>query len=402
MPQIPMHVSHLRLTNFRNYRSMELTPPPGLVLLVGENAQGKTNLLEAMFYLSTSRSPRTTRDAELVAWQVPEGDLRVARAEATVVRAAGSVTLDVTVMARVSTRTNVPAQTPEEDAGDFVAAAPGAQKRIRVNGVPKRAMDLLGNFPVALFRPEDVDLVAGAPSVRRRSVDILISQVEPRYPRALQRFARAVTQRNHLLKQMQDRRIGPEELAPWDDLLVRDGVMVIAERLRALHRLSPLAAEAHTLISGSRDRLSMQYRPTAATTDTTDDALEPAFRAALAAALRRDVATGQTTVGPHRDDVALLINGAPAGDYGSRGQQRTAALAWRLAEAAYLHEVSHEPPVVLLDDVLSELDALRREAVLQAMASFDQVFLTTTGAELGGTTLRPAAVYTVHRGALVV
>jgi DNA replication and repair protein RecF len=397
-----MHVSHLRLTNFRNYRSLELTPPPGLVLLVGENAQGKTNLLEAMFYLSTSRSPRTTRDAELVAWQVPEGDLRVARAEATVVRAAGSVTLDVTVMAKVSTRTSVPAQTPEEDAGDFVAAAPGAQKRIRVNGVPRRAMDLLGNFPVALFRPEDVDLVAGPPSVRRRSVDILISQLEPRYPRALQRYARAVTQRNHLLKQMQDRRIGPEELAPWDDLLVRDGVLVIAERSRALNRLSPLAAEAHTQISGSRDVLSMQYRPTAATTDATDDALEPAFRAALAAALRRDIAIGQTTVGPHRDDVALLINGAPAGDYGSRGQQRTAALAWRLAEAAYLHEVSHEPPVVLLDDVLSELDALRREAVLQAMAPFDQVFLTTTGAELGGTTLRSAAVYTVHRGALVV
>ncbi len=402
MPQIPMHVTRLRLTNFRNYRLLELEPPPGLVLLVGENAQGKTNLLEAMFYLSTSRSPRTTRDAELVAWQVPEGDQRVARAEATVMRAHGRITLDVTVMAKADARPSPPS--PDDDAGDFVAAAPGAQKRIRVNGVPKRAMDLLGNFPVALFRPEDVELVTAAPAVRRRSVDILISQLEPRYPRALQRYARAVTQRNHLLKQMQDHNVGHEQLAPWDDLLVRDGVYIIAERLRALARLSPLAAEAHEAISGSRDRLTMQYRPTAAAPDPSQDAaaLDAAFREALAAALRRDVAMGQTTVGPHRDDVALLINGAPAGDYGSRGQQRTAALGWRLAEAAYLREVSHEPPVVLLDDVLSELDALRREAVLEAMAPFDQVFLTTTGAELSGTAMRPAVVFTIHRGALVV
>jgi DNA replication and repair protein RecF len=394
-----MHVTRLKLTNFRNYRALDLAPPPGLVVLVGDNAQGKTNLLEALFYLSTSRSPRTSRDAELIGWQAAESEQRVARAEATVQRRDRTVTLDITVMGR-----GQPAAAADaDDSGIFVAPAPGTQKRIRVNGVPRRAIDLLGNLPVALFRPEDVDLVSGAPAARRRSLDILISQVEPRYPRALQRYARTLTQRNHLLRRIAERGATVGELEPWNDLLVRDGALVIAERLRTLARLSPLSGQAHGLLSNARDRLTMAYEPAAgpaleALIDT--EAAAATFLSGLEAATPRDVAIGQTTVGPHRDDVTLLINGAPAASYGSRGQQRTIALSWRLAEAEYLREAGGEAPVVLLDDVLSELDTGRRAAVLRAMAGFDQVFLTTTGAELTGAALAPAAVYRVHQGAL--
>lgn len=395
-----MHVSRLRLTNFRNYRSVDAELPPGLVLLMGENAQGKTNLLEAMFYLSTSRSPRTSRDAELIAWNTPVGEAAVARAEATVQRASGTVTLDITVMAR-----GEPRQTEAADEADvFVAAAPGANKRIRVNGVARRAMDLLGNFPVALFRPEDVDLVAGAPAIRRRSLDILLSQLDPRYPRSLQKYGRAVTQRNHLLRRISERAATADQLGPWDDLLVREGAFLLEQRIAALSKLSAMAEQAHGGLSGERDRLSMAYQPTAVPTDAgllPDLAsIGEAFHAGLARSLPKDIALGQTTVGPHRDDVSLLINGAPAADYASRGQQRTVALSWRLAEAEYLRAASAEPPVVLLDDVLSELDAGRRAAVMSSMSPFQQVFLTTTGSELGSDRLPAAAVFEVMRGEL--
>lgn len=393
-----MYLSRLRLTNFRNYASLDLTPPPGLVVLVGENAQGKTNLLEAVFFVATSRSPRTARDAEVIAWQAPGDGPRVARVEATVQRADRTVTLDVTVMERPG-GSGRPPPAREDDEEAFVAATPGALKRIRINGVPKRAMDLLGHLPVALFRPEDVDLVSGPPANRRRTLDILLAQLDPRYPRALQRYARAVAQRNHLLRRVSERRASADQLAPWDELLAKEGSYLVQQRLAALERLSPLAAAAHTTLSGGRDRLTMGYAVAAG--GGTAAATEPGFRAALAAALHRDLALGQTTVGPHRDDVTLLINGAPAAGYGSRGQQRSIALAWRLAEASYLRERAHEPPVVLLDDVLSELDEHRRQAVVSAMEGFEQVFLTTTGVELGPLGRRAAASWRVVAGTLL-
>jgi DNA replication and repair protein RecF len=187
----------------------------------------------------------------------------------------------------------------------------------------------------------------------------------------------------------------------WDDLLVRDGAFLLAERWQAVTRLSPLAEAAHLTLSGGRDRLAMTYQCTAlpdAATPPSDVA--GLLRERLQASVRRDVALGQTTVGPHRDDVALLIHGAPAADYASRGQQRTVALSWRLAEAEYLRQAGTEPPVVLLDDVLSELDAHRRGAVMTAMTGFPQVFLTSTGTELSGDSLQPTATFHVERGEL--
>lgn len=394
-----MHVSHLRLTNFRNYRALDAALPPGLVLLVGENGQGKTNLLEALFYLSTSKSPRTSRDAELVGWHTPPGEARVARAEGVVQRSDGEVTLDIIVMAKGDSSGELPPA--DDDADVFVAATAGVQKRIRVNGVPRRAMDLLGHFPVTLFRPEDVDLITGGPALRRRSLDILLSQLDPRYPRALSRYGRTVTQRNALLRRIAERSATADQLPVWDELLVKDGAFLLAERWHAVTHLSPLAEAAHLTLSGGRDRLAMAYQCTALrhAAEPPQDVAE-LLRERLQGSVRRDVALGQTTIGPHRDDVSLLIHGAPAADYASRGQQRTVALSWRLAEAEYLRQAGTEPPVVLLDDVLSELDAGRRSAVMTAMTAFPQVFLTTTGAELSGDGLEPAAAFHVDRGQL--
>ena len=397
-----MYVAHLALANFRNYAALEQELPAGLILLEGENAQGKSNLLEALFFLATSRSPRTNRDGELLSWRIESAESVATRLFARVVRAAEEVTLEILLMASAKGEGRS-AQVARAEEELLASAASGLQKRIRVNGVTRRAIDFLGTFRVVLFRPEDLELVSGPPAGRRRALDILLSQIETRYPRALQRYGRVLQQRNHLLRRIAEGRAAPEELEPWDESLVKEGAYVLAQRFTALDALTGMAAQYHEPLSGGRERLTAAYISTIAPRAdiaSDGDALAAAFRGQLIAVRTRDIALGQTTVGPHRDDLSLLVDGAAASTYGSRGQQRTVALAWKLAEARYLRETTGEDPVVLLDDVLSELDASRRRCVLEAVKDYQQVFLTSTGAELVGETLHTDAGFLVRSGQL--
>ncbi|MSQ28437.1 MAG: DNA replication/repair protein RecF [Dehalococcoidia bacterium] len=397
-----MRVTELSLTHFRNYRALELKEiPSGFVVLQGDNAQGKTNLLEALFLLATSRSPRAHREGELIAWETPQDGTAATRLFGCVRRKDGPVTIELLLMGRPEARPPTTAAVAVEDP-ELLPAQSGVRRRLRVNGAPRRALDLLGNLTVALFRPEDLDLITGPPSGRRRAIDILLSQVDPRYPRALQRYARAMAQRNHLLRRIADRRAGQDELAPWDDTLAREGAFILDSRRSALDRLAQLAGSAHRPLSGDREELSAAY---AATVPLAGPALgdggaavAQAFLARLGEVRARDIALGQTTVGPHRDDLTLLVNGVPAGSYGSRGQQRTLALAWKLAEAEYLREVTAQDPVLLLDDVFSELDAHRRGCVMAVAGAYEQVFITTTGAELSGQMMPEGSRYVVRAG----
>ncbi len=377
-----MYVSRVSLVNFRNYASLEVHLPAGLVLLQGENAQGKSNFLEALHYLATSRSPRTGTDVDLIGPYDP--DFRVARAGARVVLAGGETSVEITLMG--------PAETGP------------VRKQIRVNGVPHRAFDLLGALRMVLFRPEDLDLVNGAPAGRRRALDILLSQIDPAYPRALQRYNRVVLQRNHLLRRIGAGGASQEELSIWDEPLAQHGGFLLEQRCKAVARLGPLSAGQYRSLSDGREAFSCSYVSTIPNVILSEAknlegaGREDAFPQALRDSRRRDLALGQTTVGPHRDDLDFQGGERPAASFASRGQQRSAALAWKLAEGEYLRESTGEDPVVLLDAVLSERDEPRRRAVLAAAGAYQQVLLTTTGVELRELTLEPAAWFEVKAG----
>lgn len=359
-----MYVSRVSLVNFRNYASLDLALPPGLILLQGDNAQGKSNFLEAVFYLATSRSPRTNTDADLIGPHAADYAPGVARLSAQVCRTGGETNLEI--------------------------ALSGPRKQIKVNGVPRRAIDLLGALRVVLFRPEDLDLVNGPPAGRRRALDILLSQLDPAYPRALQRYNRVLLQRNHLLRRIAEGDAKQDELTVWDEPLIEHASLLMNRRGDAVERLSLVVAGAYREISDEQEELACSYT----------DSARGDLRTRLAEALRKDIALGQTTAGPHRDDLDFQIAGRPAASFASRGQQRSAVLAWKQAEGQYLREQTGEDPVLLLDDVLSELDHRRRRAVMGTAGSYQQVILTMTGAELGEMPLRPAAWFRAEAGTL--
>jgi len=365
-----MRLRSLRLEHFRNYERLDLELRPGPVLFLGENAQGKTNLLEAVFLLAAGRSERSESDADFIAWPVRDEPQPYARVAATAERAAGEVTVELVFSGRAGARGNLL-----------------ASKRYRLNGVPKRASDVVGAITAVLFTTDDMELVKGSPGGRRRYLDVMLSQVDRAYLRALQRYGKVVTQRNALLRRIQEGAASPGELAYWDEQLAGDGAVLFVARAGAVLRLASHAAEAHAALSGGREQFALAYEPRfvegwaparIAAADPSDVATVYLDR--LEATRARDAAAGVTLVGPHRDDLAMTLGGEAASAFASRGQQRTAALALRLAEARLLCERSGERPVLLLDDVLSELDAARRESVLGAIDA-DQVLITGTDAD---------------------
>ena len=370
-----MHIEQLTLRDFRNYRHLDIALPRGLLLFVGGNAQGKSNLLEAIYLLATTRSVRANSEGELVSRDASQEGQAVARLVGTARRHDGSVQVEVVIVTR---------PTGEQAAASRLPAS----KRLRVNGVARRASETVGQMTAVLFTTQDIDLVGGAPSLRRRYLDITLSQVDPAYLRALQRYGKIVLQRNALLRRIQEGAAGPDQLSFWDEEMAEHGACIAGSRGRAVSSLSVLAREAHQALSGGKEELSLAYQPrlsrawdgervAAASTDE----LAAALLQALATGRQRDVAAGVSLTGPHRDDLQFLLNGVPAAAFASRGQQRTAALALRLAEARFLLNRSGEHPVLLLDDVLSELDESRRAGVLAAASEFEQVLITSVDAD---------------------
>jgi DNA replication and repair protein RecF len=395
-----MHIEQLSLRDFRNYRHLDIALPRGLLLFVGGNAQGKSNLLEAIYLLATTRSVRTNSEGELVNREASREAPAVARLVGTARRQDGSVQVEVAII------TNA---TGEQAAAGRLPTS----RRLRVNGVARRAAETVGQLTAVLFTTHDIDLVGGAPSLRRRYLDITLSLVDPAYLRALQRYGKTVLQRNALLRRIQEGAAGLDQLSFWDEEMSRHGAYITGSRGRAVSSLSLLAREAHRALSGGEEDLSLAYQPqlsrawdgqrvAAATTDE----LAGALLHALATGRQRDVAAGVSLTGPHRDDLLFLLNGVPAAAFASRGQQRTAALALRLAEARFLLDRSGEHPVLLLDDVLSELDERRRAGVLAAASEFEQVLITSVDADRfrraipsgGRASLAGATLYRVVEG----
>ncbi len=342
-----------------------------MALVSGANGQGKSNLLEAVYLLAIAKSPRAASDRELVRQQ-PWGDVTHTRVSARLVRGAESLRVQIDLA-------RLPPQ-PATDAGDLAGPMGEGplQKRYRVNGVDRRASELVGQLNAVLFTASDLEFVYGPPSGRRRYLDILISQLDRGYLRSLQRYQNIVRQRNRLLRMVRLGNSRPDELDFWNQQLVSEGQRVTQARGSALQDLSRLARPAHKELSGGAECLHLMYRPSVdGGCDDGTEAFADAFRRAIAERLDREIARGVTLAGPHRDDVLVLTGGASAASYASRGQVRTAALAIKLAEAALIAERRGQQPVLLLDDVLSELDAARRAHVLEVISGYEQCVIST-------------------------
>ena len=404
-----MHLSHLSLANVRSFRRLELDLEPGAYVVVGENAEGKSNLLEAIALLATTRSQRPGTDVELISWTaLREEPLPAARLAGRVESARGSDTVEMSIAARALSAPAGSAEGAGTPGEGIVTAAPPTGRRFRLNGVARRASDLVGTLRAVLFSAADLGVVAGPPAARRRYLDLTLSQIDGRYVRAAQRYARVLQQRNSLLRRLAERRGRPDELDFWDEELAQAGSVLLAERARSIDRLAADAARRYAELAPGDAPLRPCYRPAlpgplaaallAGGGAGAGDWLSGAFREALAERRREDVAAGVTRIGPHRDDVAFLLGGRELAPTASRGQQRGAALALRLAEVELCRSRTGEPPVLLLDDVLSELDARRRERVIEVAYGVDQLVVTTPdparpppGAVVGERRLRLAA-----------
>ena len=393
-----MYLRQFALTNFRNYVRLGLNFGPGVTVVCGENAQGKSNLLEAIHVLATTRSLRASSDRELIYWRATEGGPLFSRLEGRIGRDGADLHVEMLIKSDTA-----------DGNGNGAGAGPAFAKSIRVNGLPTRAAQLVGQVNVVLFSPEDVALAGGPPAGRRRYLDITNSQVNPSYLRALQRYNRVLVQRNHLLRQLRERRQPRDRLVPWNDEQIVHGALVLGQRLRMMAAIAPIVAERFRQLSGTQQTLQVIYAPTSlpsgqecnpadASTITTH-VLEAAFRERLAEVAPRELEQAVSLVGPHRDDFAFRLDGVDLNTYGSRGQQRLAVLALKLAESEFMQAETGERPILLLDDVLSELDPIRRAFVLERTVGEGQTLITTTDLnEVSPTFLARAEVYRVEAG----
>ena len=363
-----MRVTTLRLVNYRNYGSLALRPDPGLCVLTGENAAGKTNVLESVFLCALGRSHRTVRDGELVKSGEPGGYV--------------GVTLDTL-------------GGPRQIEMKLSAAE---RKKLVVDGKAlSRSGELLGVLNVVMFAPEDLTIVKGGPGERRRFIDMVISQLQPSYYYALQKYNAALKQRNALLKDPGSQY--PGALSPWDAQLARLGAAIMLSRAEHVERVERIASTMHETLSDGRERLAVAYQPSLAGYDPIHliDQLEEA----LSDSVERDLRYGSTTIGPHRDDILLGLDDTDVRVYGSQGQQRTVVLSLKLAQLEILREERGEAPVLLLDDVFSELDKRRQQMLVIAVQGC-QTFLTCTHLEeLAAAGVQRMQVYRAVNGELI-
>ncbi|MBN1179351.1 MAG: DNA replication/repair protein RecF [Anaerolineae bacterium] len=396
-----MHIRSLSLENFRTYTRLELECPPGPILLCGSNAQGKTSLLEAIYCLSTGHSPLTHVDRHLINWTAAEQDMGYARLRAEVVSRSRALEIAL-ALANSQTRTG----------------AQRLQKQIRIDRQVRQPRHLTGCLNVVLFLPQDIDLVAGPPAGRRRYLDDTLAQVDADYSAALDVYREALRQRNALLRHLAERGGDASQLDPLDARLARSGVVLCQSRRRLIADLSRYATRIHSELTGGQEWLKLEYHP------NFDPALPPglayqmpmgelsgppdgisaddlvnAFRAELDRRRKDEIARGMTLTGPHRDEMRFTADGVDLGTFGSRGQQRTAVLALKMAQREWMTETAGEPPVLLLDEVLAELDMQRRAFLLAQVGQVEQALLTATDPTMfGADFLSRALLLRVERG----
>lgn len=400
-----MHIRHISLTNYRNYGRLELDLPSGPVLLHGNNAQGKTNLLEAIYYLATTRSPHADQDQQLLNW---DADLAgepvvVSRLVANVISQDEERHLEIRLI-------------KEQRQGQA-----SFRREALVNRRKVRLMDFLGHLRVVLFLPEDMQLITGAPSQRRRYLDITLCQTDPIYCRTLSKYNKLLEQRNALLRQLAEGN-GSRDLLPiYDEKLVNLGGLIMMRRAAFCQAMGREAQRIHyEKLTDGLESMRLRYLPRlvgngARRPEETEELAElgewlqkaglteqnvcARFAKELQSSLPQDIARGVSNVGPHRDDWQIDVNGRNLNVYGSRGQQRSAILALKMAEIQYMKQTTQEMPVLLLDEVVAELDEQRRALLLHFVKGAAQTLLTATDPGMFTTDfLREATILLVRNG----
>ena len=403
-----MLLKHLSLTNFRNFARLDVDVPPGPLLLVGANAQGKTSLLEAVYFLATFVSFHADNDRQLINFIAGREPLAVARIVAEFCRhgqgrAASAHRLEVRII--------------QESNG--LNGGSRSRKEVLLDGVERKVSEAVGAFNAVLFQPQSLRVIEGTPEERRRYLNLTLAQAMPRYTAALADYTRALTQRNALLKLLNERGGDPSQLAYWDDLLTAHGSSLIYARIQTIQELEILAARAHSQLTRGAEILRLSYEPAydplpqperqyTLPVDTPLDRtgiplekIQQGFQESLKRLRSEEIARGVTTIGPHRDDLRFLSNGIDLGVYGSRGQARTCMLALKLAEVDWLREKTGQWPVLLLDEILAELDTQRRADLLEHLAGSEQALLTTTDLEaFSQDFIHHASLWRIHAGQL--
>ncbi|UCC51608.1 MAG: DNA replication/repair protein RecF [Anaerolineaceae bacterium] len=378
-----MHITHLYLEYFRNYGRLELNLPLGATLLLGENAQGMTNLLEALTYLATTRSPHAGQDSQMLNWDMVSSPdpVIVGRLTAAIATKEGIRRVQMRLIREQKERGQV-----------------SFRREALINGRKVRLMDMLGQLQIVLFLPEDVNLITGAPNMRRRYLNVTLCQIDRHYCRNLSQYNKVLEQRNATLRRLAEGQDNPEILAIFSERLVELGSQIYARRAAFFAEISRDTQRIHyEELTGGRESLRIGYLPRLQVGQNGNDketavalagwldehrgdleTVSQRFAGELASSYEADIARGATNIGPHRDDWCFWINGHLLSDYGSRGQQRSAMLAMKMAEIEWMSRLSGETPILLLDEVLAELDQQRRELLLRTVQSVEQAILTAT------------------------
>ncbi len=340
-----MYLNQLELRNFRNYHELNLKFSKKINIFIGKNAQGKTNLLEAIALLCLGKPIRTKKDVELIKWGTENSFCR--------------------------------GQFLDGEIHTLIEIGIGnKEKRIKVDGQVVKSNSVLGQIPVVIFSPDDLGIIKGAPQQRRDFIDIYLAQIEPKYRFVYYNFYKVLQQRNHLLKQGF---VKQEELETWNEQLIEKGTKVIKYRNSLTTAVKRYIATAHRIISGDKEDLNLEYVcfNNQLVTDDIEE-IKSRFQEELLNVKNYELQRGLTLVGPHRDDLKLTINDIELRNFGSQGQQRTAALSLKLGLVEKIKEARGMYPLILLDDVMSEFDDLRKQHLLQLLISSSQTFLTST------------------------
>ncbi|MBN2145733.1 MAG: DNA replication/repair protein RecF, partial [Anaerolineales bacterium] len=369
-----MRLTHLSLTNFRNFTRLDLDVPAGTVLLVGDNAQGKTSLLEAVYFLATMVSFHASSERQVIHFLEARAPLSVARVTADFERGGQAHRFELRLI---------------QESGDFNGDL-RLRKEVLLDGVKHKSSEAVGQFNAVLFLPQMLQVIDGAPEERRRYLNLALAQVIAHYPAALSDYNRTLSQRNALLKQLAERQGDPAQLDYWDTQLAVMGSQLIHARIHAIQEIERLAARLHSELTRGDEVLRLNYQPAydplpkrngqpALPIETSLDRsgisleqIRKGFQEALIRLRTEEIARGMTITGPHRDELRFLSNQVDLGTYGSRGQVRTAMLALKLAEVAWMKEKTGHWPVLLLDEVLAELDSRRRYDLLQRLSQSEQ------------------------------
>lgn len=364
-----VEITQIELKNFRNYKSQRIDFQCGLNLIVGDNAQGKTNIVEAVMLCAVGRSPRTAKDKELIHFESDSGYVR-----AEVARSFGKTSIELYI-------------TRKEN------------KRIKVNEIPISKMgELMGSINAVFFSPDELSLIKEAPEKRRRFLDMDISQLKKSYFYMLKRYNEILVQRNNLLKRYGESTVR-DTIDIWNVQLAKEGAGLIIERKAFLDKLKGYILSCHEYITDGREKMNVSYSSSINNEITDVNETERLLLKKLEASLEKDRRLGFTGTGPHRDDIKVEVNGIDIRSYGSQGQQRTAALSMKLAELKLFHDITGEYPILLLDDVLSELDDKRQKRLIELTENI-QTVITATNIDAN---LRSVArnVITVKNGSVI-